>query len=355
MAVKFLESFDKYAAGAGTPAGNTGWNNFYFASVQAASASSRNGDTTAGLGQYLSGGNAIWTAPFVTTDANDATWVVGFARYEALPASAVTLLWLYGDNNSVIHVELVLNANGSITVKRGANGTVLTTSAPAWIGSAWNFMEVKATLHDSTGAVIVKLNGVEIINISGVDTRNGGTNAHFDAVTFPSVTRLDDIYLVNQEAGGSTDFLGDLRVEAHIANGQGNSNQWLHAAGGAGDSTSYQEVDERPGADDDTSYVKSSTLNDKDTYAFENTFATSGGVKAVQVTARARKDDAVAKAIQLVVRASGGTEALSGTDLALSTTYAYLSHVFQDEPGGSGWTRSAFDGAQAGMKLTAAS
>src|SRR6266571_5801649 len=294
MAVKFLESFDRYASGTAINATwlpGTGWFNSNTGgspmTVAAASASSRNGDTTAGVGQYMStGGFFNWAAPW-TADANDVTWILGYAINQALDSTSRELHSFYGDNGGTQHIRFFLNMNGSISVFRGSTQLGV-SSAAIWPGG-WNYLETLVTISDTVGVVTIKVNGTQVLNLTGQDTRNGGTNLFFDFIQWQSIGGpIDDVYLVNADTSGETTFLGDGRCEEHFPNGAGATTNWTR--GGTDSGANWSQVDESPGYNGDTDYVKSSTLNDKDTYAFTDIYASNGTVKAVQVTVMGRKD-----------------------------------------------------------------
>lgn len=353
MALKWLESFDKYTAGGASIPVNigTGWTDLQAGVIE--TTTPRFGDTTTGLQQYLRppGNGVTWLATWTPNATDDATWVIGMA-IKPLTLARIDIL---GDLNATTHGIILFQADGSIQVQRG-NGTVLGTTAPNVWTTNWSYLEILYTLHDSAGVVTLKYDGAQVLNLTGQDTKNGGTNAYLGGFKLLNGAIFDDMYVVNQAAGtGGTTFLGDGRVEMHIPDGAGDTNQFLHGDGSAGSSTNYQEVDERPSYDSDTTYVKSSTLSDQDTYAMENTFASSGNVKGVQLNVVARKDDTANKSIRLVERSSGGAQSDNGADLALSTGYRYYQFCFEDEPGATGWTRSTYDSSKSGQKLVVVS
>jgi hypothetical protein len=112
-------------------------------------------------------------------------------------------------------VSLTVTTGGAIEVRRGNfAGTVIGTSTTGVITAAtWKYVEVQAKLHDTTGTVIVRVDGTERINLPTVDTKNAGTKTVFDAVIIASssgVTSLfDDLYVAT---GAGQAFLGDTPI-----------------------------------------------------------------------------------------------------------------------------------------------
>jgi hypothetical protein len=210
------------------------------------------------------------------------------------------------------------------------------------------------TIDDSTGVVVVKVNEVTDIKLSSQDTRNGG-NASVNrirpqTVGWQSGTALyfDDLVVITTSGGTATDFIGDVRVESIFPNGNGNSSQLVGSDGNSTDN--YLLVDETA-PNDDTDYVESSTVGDKDTYAYSNVTPTTGTVHGVQLLPYAKKTDAGTRSIVSVARHSGTEEDSSAK--TLNSTYAYLPDVRETKPGGGAWSISDVNAAEFGVKVNA--
>lgn len=118
---------------------------------------------------------------------------------------------LYGDGGTIRHARLlVTTSTKSISV---TNDTVsqATSAADAVAGpSVWNYIEWEVKLADSPdGYAKVRVNGVEVINITGRDFRNNaGVGTVFDQIRLPNtsgqVSHFDDFYAVK-----GTGFKGD--------------------------------------------------------------------------------------------------------------------------------------------------
>lgn len=247
------------------------------------------------------------------------------------------------------HLTLGLTATGLLEVMR--NGTVLATGTTPISTGVWYYAEIKAVIHDSTGAVTVRLNGVNEITGTSLDTRNGGAGV-IDTIHLRNPTSnivwFDDLYVCDTSGSTNNDFLGDVRVEALFPNGNGNSSQ---LAGSDGNSTdNYLLVDETS-PNGDTDYVESSTVGQKDTYAFGNLTSTTGSVYGVQILPYAQKTDAGTRSIASVARLSA-TE-VDSADKTLSTTYTYLPDIRETKPGGGAWSITDVNNAEFGVKVTA--
>ena len=303
--------------------------------------------------------------------ANGNTWVTGrngvgsaialngASFYKNLPSAATKILGgAFRPNvaqelvslmeGATVHINLGINSSGQLTVKR--NTTLLATGTTVFPFNTWIAWEMKATIHDSTGAIEVRVQGLPTaeINISGVDTRNGGTLGEIDRVTWGGgYSEHDDIRVISITGDAPTDFIGDCKVETLLPNGAGASTQFTPSAG-----SNWQNVDEPQASspDDDTSYNASSTVGHIDLYALPSLVTTEDQVHAVQVTSRWRKDDAGVRKARRVIR-SGGSN-FEGSYVVLGDSYSTLVERFDEDPNTSApWTLAAVNAMEIGVKV----
>lgn len=337
MALRFADSFQHY-------------NKFQ---QKYASTNAPNGSPSA-VGRFGAGAD-FWNVVRYLIQTIDAqpTWIVGVAWNP----------WSAGYDERLITLEdggaeqLTLRFNTSdakLRVQRG--GTLLgsATLIPGFAISKWFYVEFKATIHASTGIAVVRVDGNEIINLSGQNTKITA-NASADSIRLhtrdnqATAMYLSDLYICDGTGSApQNDFLGDVRVDAAYPDGNGNSSQLVGSDGNSTDN--YLLVDEHP-ANDDTDYVESSTVSDKDTYTYGAVPGSSGTVYGLQTCTYAKKTDAGTRKIANVARLSG-TE-VDSADLTLSTTYSYLRDVKETKPGGGAWTISDINSAEFGVKVTA--
>lgn len=113
---------------------------------------------------------------------------------------------------------LLLQTNGQLQFCRGAS-TVLGSSATGVIAAnTWYYVEVYCRTDETAGVAIVRVNGTEVINLTGQDTKNAsapGTPAVQSRVRFASgvtvTTQWDDFYL---KTGAGETFNGSIVVTA---------------------------------------------------------------------------------------------------------------------------------------------
>lgn len=314
-----------------------------------------------GRGRYirLANGDHYCDLPLLPGEEYDS-WVIGYAcREDTSPyvdlAYSSSFLELFGDGGQP-HLQIYwhrVSANNLVIRVRNGNGTLLQDSAPIPITYAvWRYMEFKFNIHDSTGSVEVRRDGVTLINVSGVSTRNGGTTANIHTIRFGqnaenSIGSLDDIYVLKNDGVGLTDFLGEVEVEGIYPTGNGTYSQMT---GSDGDSTdNYLHVDDNTGVND-ADYVGSSVDGDKDTYAMSEIIRTNASVDGVILAHRSRKSDTNLKSVRRVLRSNGTDDV--GADIALPSSFLWNHEVFENNPvTGTSWTVGDVNDLEAGTEV----
>lgn len=339
MALRFIDSFDHYA----TAHAGYKWQSNSGAFI---TTNGRNGTSCMETGGGTS--NNFW-ARIIDLQS---TWIIGFAVQFSSIYAGVAFLSVV-ESGVATHVTLQLDASGHVQVTRG--GTVLGTGTTILLPGVYYYIELKTTIHDTTGVAAVKINGVTEISLTGQDTRNGGSTGQADRIQWfgggsvAGTFRVDDVYICDGTGSSPTnDFLGDVRVQCLTPSGNGNSSQLV---GNDGNSTdNYLLVDEAT-PNSDTDYVESSTVGDKDTYAFSNLTPSTGTVFGVQPVLFAKKTDAGTRKVCSVARLSA-TE-VDSADAVLTTSYLMFLDIREAKPGGGTWSISDVNSAEFGVKVTA--
>lgn len=337
MTLLFIDGFDSYAAADITKKWNT---------ADTPTMSGTSGRR--GGGGLFYGGNASGASKVLPS--NISTVVFGCA-FKIAVLGIGNGIFKFMDT-SVNHVIVGVNADGSISACRANTSTVLGTTALGLISSnTYNYIEIKTTIHDTTGSVTIKLNGAQVLNLTNVDTRNGG-NSTLNTVRVQSPASsadvtFDDLYICDTAGSTNNDFLGDVRVDTIMPNGDGNYTQFTPSTG----TTHYTLVDES--TPNTTDYNDGSTVGDRDSYTLGNLSAlTSQTIYGVQVNAAINKDDAGSKSAATFVR-SNGTNG-DGATAVLGTSQVYVSQIYETNPDGAvAWTESTVNAMEAGVVVIA--
>jgi hypothetical protein len=282
-------------------------------------------------------GGAIRLVPNVTSSTNNSR------------------LLQFLDSGGTVHLTLAWSSTDLLfRLYRGTTGgALLGTSTATFLSDVWGYLEMKATIADSGGICVVRLDGATIINFTG-DTRNAGT-AEVATVRFSSHfqsndrydLRLDDVYICDGSGSRNNDFLGDVRVSTLRPDADTTVADFTPDSG----STRFNRVNENI-ADGDTSYVESSTVGHKDLYEIANLSLTPTAIHAVQLATVARKTDSGSRTLRAIARS--GTTTQNGATRTLGTSYVLYDDILETDPATAGdWSQSAVNGLRIGVEVTA--
>jgi len=238
--------------------------------------------------------------------------------------------------------------NYAIRCYRGDySGTSLGISANnAWPADAFVFVEFHIKIHASAGIVNVRVNGNDVLNLTGQNTKNTA-NAWADATDFALQTSvlngtsyawMRDVYYCDTATDSGSlpnnTFLGDVGTRTLFATGD-SSVAWTPNSG----VNNYSRVNEHA-MDSDTSYNSSANPGDEDQLNFGPITNTVPLIYGLQVTIAARKDDVGSRVIKTGLK-SGGTTSY-GANHSVPSSYVYFTDLWVLDPNTSAnWTRAA--------------
>jgi hypothetical protein len=234
-----------------------------------------------------------------------------------------------------------LNISNQVFIQLGTSTILATSSIPGGVFTAdvWYYLEVEAFVHDTTGFVRVYLDGNLLVEIENADTRGQGGTDLVEMIRFhgntgggtsdgPNIVNIDDIYVLDD-----TTRLGQCRVSTLLPNADTADADWTPLGAGS----HFAEVDDDNG---DTSYIASDTIGDLDMFDAQDLAFTPQTVHAVQVSWRARKDDAANREVRSKIRSDAATA--QGATRTLTSSYLYYHDVFEQDPDAAGpWTGAA--------------
>lgn len=288
----------------------------------------------------------IWPSDLTT----DPTMIVGCAlKWDVIPTGAATYpRFLSFVDVGTLGMNLRVASTGELEVYRGA--TLLATSTGAGIVyGAWFYLEFKVVCNATTGSYEVRVNGVNVLSASGVNTKAGTHNYHTSFLVSGTGTAndravtVDDLYCCDGSGSLNNNFLGPRKVLAIFPDSAGDSTQWTPNSG-----DNYAAVDEQA-ADNDTSYVEVASTGQKDLYNYGALGETVAGISGIQVTTLARVTDATP--FDLYQRVKSGSTEVSGSVVAVgSTSYVSKTEVFETDPNTSAaWSQANLEAAQFGI------
>lgn len=330
MAQLFIDSFDHYVTADVT----TKWSTTNTGATIVSGG--RNGNC------LQAGFNSVTAKSIPTT----VTGIVGFALKLANTPSTTSTIVEFVDSTS-IQVDIRMLNTGQLIVTR--NGTTLgTTVASVPIGVFFH-LAFKATINNTTGAYEVRVNDINVLSATGVNTRTSANNS-FTSLRIGHSQNVgmnasyDDLYFFDAIGSTNNDFIGDVAIGCSFPNAAGDLTDWTPSTG-----SNYQCVDEAA-SNGDTDYVASSTVGNKDLYNFGNISGAAISIYGVQRTLMVRKDDAGARTVKPIYK--GGGTVYEGSAVSVSNGYTYVTDILETDPDtGIAWTTAGVNAAQFGVKL----
>jgi hypothetical protein len=160
-----------------------------------------------------SGNRATYTIPAL----NESDMVtVGFAwRRTDANTTARDIVDLYSDAAVTEHNRLLYApSTTTLSFTRGSSSTLVQNAAITFTQNTWYYIEVQSKLHDTVGSVTVRVNGVQVLNGTNLDTRNAGTKTTYDTVRLTTAAtsntgQWDDLYI---STGAGCTFQGDHTI-----------------------------------------------------------------------------------------------------------------------------------------------
>ena len=247
---------------------------------------------------------------------------------------------------STVHIDVRLTASGAIAVYRG---TTLLASYGAYAGSSYYCVEGHVKIHDTTGIVKINVDGALVIDLTGIDTRNGGTVGQVDNIAF-GVSGIGQAYhddfALNDTAGTvNNSWIGNGRCALMIPNAAGDQTDFTPLSG-----NNFDNVKQVP-HDSDTTYNQSETVDHYDLYNLTTVTLLSGEeVNAIAATAVANLGAAGDGNIKVGIKTASedwGDAVAMGSD-----AYRFYQKVYEVDPAdSSAFNQAKLDALQVGVKV----
>lgn len=263
--------------------------------------------------------------------------------------------WVITDIANAEQLGLRIETTGVLSVYRGhigtsGTGTLLgSTAAPVIAPNAWNHIEFKYTVNTATGAFALRVNGVAVLTLTGVNTQSTA-NANSAQINFmntsagavnPATAYLKDFILWDTTGAYNKDFLGTVSV-LDIDATSDTLLTWTPSTGANG----WSILDNNPPLDD-AAYISAATPL-SNTFGMGDLPADVTSVRGLVLVNRSRKIDGGDGNTQMGV-ISGASTAL-GVDRPITTAYTYWFDIVETDPATAlPFTPPAFNAAS--MKL----
>lgn len=262
----------------------------------------------------------------------------------------------FRDTANAVQLTVVLQSTGIIAIKRGGPaGTELgATASPAIVAQAYQHVETLVTFDDTVGSVEVRVNGVTVLSLTGVDTVQSANVECSQVAIFTNssdVTVFIDDYFVYDDTGSfNNTFIGDRRVLTLFPNADTAQEDWVPSTG----TDSFAMVDEADPDDDSTFLSAAAGLSPSPVteLGLDNLPSGVGSISAVMTLHRSRKTDAATANMQASV--VSGASASVGADRPLTEQYTYYGDVIEADPDTAApFTPAAVDALKLKIERTA--
>lgn len=284
---------------------------------------------------------------------------VGAAWYlPSLPtASNTDSLYSFNDAGNTPQVTIMIGSTGTLSAIRGDfSGTVLgTTATPVVVANAYQHIECIVFFSQTVGTVEIRVNGVTVLSLSGVDTcytalvecsqiRFGVAGASLGATIDKY---MDDVFAYDNTGSYNNTFIGDRRVLTLFPDANTATADWTAVGAASG----YLCIDEAI-PNDDTDYITAATVGLVSQFGLQNLPGGISVVNGVVMVERARKTEAGVANTQVAI--VSGASTTNGADKPLTEIYTYRQDVFQIDPATAApFTPSAVDSLQFKVTRTA--
>jgi hypothetical protein len=224
-------------------------------------------------------------------------------------------------------------------------GTLLGSTANNIILTAtWYYIEAEIVLGSSTGTFKLYVNGVKVMDLSGLNNVNGSlvtADRFYVNLNSPGGNfYMDDFYLTD-----TATRIGECRVETLRPSADTATKQFAPNSGTA----NFSRVNETL-VDGDTSYVQASAVGNRDLYSLGALSATPASIYAVNVVSFAEKTDATSRTLYNSVQ-SNSTDS-DGVAQTLLSSYARLDRIMETDPSGGGaWSAARVNALLVGPKV----
>jgi len=294
---------------------------------------------------YLDAPNGTASAITAPLNTSNATIIAGF---DILVPSAFANVYLFsGSAKSANHdFGLFTSTNSTlVTVYTGgvSRGTYNMTKA------AWVNIEVKVFKHATAGTIEVRENGVAVFSQTGIDTEliAGDIKAvEFHCEQLDEIS-VDNFYICDGAGSANNDFLDQVKIETLYPDSDGDFSDFL---GSDADKIDNWELVNDVTPDGDATFVKSSTVGEKDLYNYQPTTFV-GNIKGCILSTFAKLDPSGNKEFSHLAKI-GGIEYEGSNKLLFDNSYQLLEQVYEEDPDTvAPWTQSGINAAQFGLKV----
>lgn len=288
-----------------------------------------------------------------------ATIGIGFRmRMDSIPSSNDgAKVWTIRNAANVILVSMIVQADGSISIRRGDSEDSNPANFPEIANSGtfkltagiYQHVEVKVFHSTTVGTVELRVDGIPRISATGLNTGAGPAGQIVFGgrgwTTHPYVN-IDDIVFWDTAGSRNNDFLGPKSVFLQMPDGDTAQADMTPVGSGTG----YGAVNQAS-PDGDTTYLEEATPGGITELDLADLPPEVTSIAAIMLFDRSRKTDSGDGNVQKSL-VSGASEG-NGADNPMATAYAFRSDILEVDPAtGAAMAPSAFNSAKLKLERT---
>lgn len=246
-------------------------------------------------------------------------------------ASSSDFNWAVGYNSNG---SWRLSGDGASVKGTGATGVIATDT--------WYHLEVRVNITTAGNATLF-IDGEEVLDAAGDYIESSATPTFFLLGSTGGIT-YDDL-VIQMDGSELPPLLGIHKIHTLLPSADTAQADWTGAS---------TDIDDPAGAthDGDSTFISSSTLNEKSEFAVANLSESPATVHAVQTTLVSSKTDAGSKAVTPYI-VSNATRDDGGEFNPADGAYLYSTDIFPLDPDGSvAWDEASVNAILVGVEVT---
>ncbi|MEK7357520.1 MAG: hypothetical protein AAB250_13795 [Bdellovibrionota bacterium] len=362
MALLYLEGFEGYATVTDMTTGNAGpcrW----LISTHFGGATSYN-TTTFRTTQVTAGNSRAYQVPVryygydLIEVPSSTELIMGFGYYR-VPSDNVNVS-ICGFGGTTCDSQGIVLAHSHTTgtlyaATAGGNGVPATTLGTASITlslSTWYYIEVRAKLSSTVGEFEVYVDGVQVLNLTNINSATGGIASYQVAAIAMHNTGsgswshqiYDDLYILDKTGATNNTFLGPISVYSLMPTGAGSVTE-LTPTGAA---SNWDAVNDATN-DNATTYVATGTTGNKDYYTFEQLPGSVTAVPGVMMRTCGTLAASGTRKLQMNLKYVASVVSSSLKTLTLGS-WKQNMFVRDTAPDGAAWTPAKVNALEGGVE-----
>lgn len=282
----------------------------------------------------------VLTTPQATVGVAFRIWPAGLPGSETDAPRPV--VFTNASNNVLL--TLLLMTTGGLRVFNGAGTALGQTSGPVIVANAFQHVEIRAVFDAALGSVQIRVEGVEVLNVTNVNTLGGNPgpcaqvrNGNSSGAT--SSFFVKDYIIWDGTGTYNNDFIGSCSVVRLTPNADITLGGWTTSSGATG----WNLINETP--PNDSSFISAADPPPAPAqFSLTNLPTDVTAVRGLMMFGRMRKTDGGDGNVQMSL--ISGVATANGANRPITTAYTYWSDISETDPATSiPWLPSAVDAA----------